>query len=400
MKKVLFYLHFIKIGGAEKVAIEYMQGLLENGYSVDLIIDYNMGKDENLFEYAIPSSVNFKYIKSEKVSKFTYQLRTIGKKIKLMNVFLYIFILITDFWYYHTKVKKIVSNGKYDWTISFYQFLPAYLTNEKSSKHIIWLHGSVEHFFGGITKIFKKSFGKKLNNYDYIITIADEMKEQLNQYYPNINKDKIKRIYNPFDFKSIRSKANDFSQTTEVEKKLLKDKYICTVSRLDENQKDIRTLINGYKELYDKKQINYNLYIIGDGPDQNLLEKLVFNYNLEDKILFLGKKINPYIWMKNAEIFILSSKYEGLPTVLIEVMSVDTFIISSKCKTGPREILLNEKCGDLFNIGSFDELSSKINYSINDNNYRNKKIKKASKELKRFDSQCIFKELLLLLEKE
>lgn len=400
MNKILFYLHFTKIGGAEKVAIQYIKGLLERGYDVELLIDYNMGNEGNLLEHTIPKAVNYRYVKSEMVSKLTYKLRTLGKKNKIFNIILYIFILITDFWYYQTKVKRILHDGKYDWTISFYQFLPSYLTKIKSTKHIIWLHGSIEHFFGGITKIFKNSFGKKLNSYDYIITIADEMKDQLNQYYPNIRKDKIKRIYNPFNFKNIREKANDFSQTTELEKKLLKDKYICTVSRLDENQKDITTLINGYKKLYDKKITDYKLYIIGDGPHKSLLEELVSNYNLQDEILFLGKKINPYLWMKNAEIFVLSSKFEGLPTVLIEVMTVNTFIISSLCKTGPKEILFNEMCGDLFAIGDSDELFYKISYSLNNNEYRNEKIKKASEKLIRFDNSYILNEFNLLLEKE
>ena len=72
MKKILFYLPFIKVGGIEKVSIEYLNGLIEKGYDVDLIIDFDMGKDGNTFEYAIPKEVDFQYIKSEQVSKFIY----------------------------------------------------------------------------------------------------------------------------------------------------------------------------------------------------------------------------------------------------------------------------------------------------------------------------------------
>jgi len=399
LKKILFYLHFTKIGGAEKVCIQYMKELIDKGYKVDLIVDFDMGIDGNTFEDAIPKEVNFQYIKSERISKIIYSLRTLGKKYKLLNILLYAFMIITDFYYYHIKVKKITKDGRYDWSISFYQFLPSYLTNIKSSKHIIWLHGSVEHFFGGITKLFKRSFGNKLDKYDYIVTIADEMKEQLERYYPNISKNKIKRIYNPFDFEEIRSKVDDYSEISEAEYKLLKDDFICTVTRLDEHQKDTTTLIKAYKKLYDEKRISYKLYIIGDGPDRSLLEQLVKEYKLEDYILFLGKKKNPYIWMKNAHLFVLSSKFEGLPTVLIEVMAVDTFIIASDCKTGPKEILMKGECGELFAVRNIDDLSNKLEYCLNNKVYIESRIKLATKNLNRFEKKNILEEIDILLDK-
>jgi glycosyltransferase involved in cell wall biosynthesis len=87
--------------------------------------------------------------------------------------------------------------------------------------------------------------------------------------------------------------------------------------------------------------------------------------NLENYIIFLGKKNNPYIWMKNSKAFILSSKYEGLPTVLIEALILDVPSISSNCLTGPVEILENGKYGELFNIGNLKELEEKILITLN-----------------------------------
>lgn len=384
MKKILFYLHFAKAGGAEKIAMEYIQGLFDKGYAVDLIIDFNLGIDGNTFQYAIPKGVNFQYIKSQRISIITYNLRTLGKKYKFFNIFLYFFIIVTDFYYYHRKVKNLVLSGHYDWVISFYQFLPSYLTNIKSSKHIIWLHGSIEHFFGKFTRFFKNSYGNKLNSYDYIVTIADEMKEQLEKYYPEISREKIRKIYNPFDFEKIRSKSIDFSQINEYERNLLKANYLCTVVRLDEHQKDTTSLIKAFKKLYDLNIKTHKLYIIGDGPHRNQLEDLVKEYKLENYIIFLGMKVNPYIWMKNADIFILSSKFEGLPTVLIEAMALETFVISSDCKTGPKEILSNGKCGDLFDIGDINMLTEKILFALLNPKYRNNRIEYANTYLNNF----------------
>lgn len=397
MKKILFYLPFIKVGGIEKVSIEYLKALLEKGYQIDLIIDFDMGTDGNTFEYAIPKEINYKYIKSQNISSLIYYFRTLGKKNKLFNFPLYALMILFDFYYFHTKVKKIVQDGKYDYTISFYQFLPAYLTNIKSAKHIIWLHGSVEHFFGGIKNIFKKNYEKKLNKYDYVITIADEMKEQLEIFYPNLSKDKIKRIYNPFDFEEIYKKIDDVNTLNNEEKELMNDDFICTVGRLDEGQKDFITLINAYEFLYKNNSIKEKLYIIGDGLNKNDLVNIVKQKNLEQNILFLGKKLNPYIWMKEAKVFILSSKFEGLPTVLVEAMACDTFIISSSCKTGPKEILRDGECGDLFEVGNIQALANKIEYALNDNEYRLNKIIKAKERIKEFDKKISIHELIKLL---
>jgi len=397
MKRILFYLPFIKLGGIEKVSIDYLRALLEKGYHIDLIVDFDMGKDGNTFEYAVPKGINYKYIKSKKVSRLIYYFRTLGKKNKLFNFPLYVLMILFDFYYYHTKVKKIIRNGKYDWTISFYQFLPAYLTNIKSSKHIIWLHGSVEHFFGGIKSIFKKNYEKKLNKYDYVVTIADEMKEQLQTFFPNLLKDKIKRIYNPFDFEEIFKKMDEVNSLNDKEKEQINEDFICSVGRLDEGQKDFITLINAYEYLYKNNKIKEKLYIIGDGPNRNDLINVVKQKKLEQNIFFLGKKMNPYIWMRKSKIFILSSKFEGFGLVLVEAMACETFVISSNCKTGPKEILCNGSCGDLFEVGNTQELAKKIEYALNDKDYRLDKITKAKDRIKEFDKEISIKELMALL---
>ncbi len=396
MKRILFYTPFITIGGGvQKVTADYVNLLTERGYEVDLIVDFNMGEEVEI--YKLPKNIQFQYIKSEKVSNLIYFFRTLGKKNKLFNFPLYALMIIFDFYYYHTKLKKIANDGKYDYTISFYQFLPAYITNIKSSKHIIWLHGSVEHFFGGIKNLFKKSYGKKLNKYDYIVTIADEMKEQLEVFYPNLSKDKIKRIYNPFDFEEIYKKMDDVNSLNDEEKELINDDFICTVGRLDEGQKDFMTLINAYEFLYKNNKIKEKLYIIGDGPSKNDLINVVKQKNLEQNILFLGKKLNPYIWMRKAKIFILSSKFEGFGLVLVEAMACETFVISSSCKTGPKEILCSGECGDLFEVGHVQELANKIEYALNDNEYRLNKIIKAKERIKEFDKEVVLKEIQILL---
>lgn len=360
MKKILFYTTFLTQGGGiEVVTVRYINKFIENGYKVDLYIDYDMG-EENIREKEIDKRVKITYLKSEKISKLIYKLRTLGKEKKIYNIFLYILILASDFIVWKKEVKKIEKEN-YDATISFFQFLPSYITKVKGPKHMIFLHGSVKQYFEGIRKYFKNSFFNKINRFDYICTVSEEMRVQLKEIFPNLT-NKQMTIYNPIDFETIETKACKRGDLTSDEEKLLNSSYICSVGRLDEGQKDFNTLINAYANL--KNKISEKLVLVGDGPDRKKLENLVKELNLENYIIFLGKKNNPYIWMKNSKAFILSSKYEGLPTVLIEALILDIPSISSNCLTGPAEILENGKYGELFNIGNVKELEEKILLSL------------------------------------
>lgn len=362
MKKILFYTTFLTQGGGiEVVTVRYINKFIENGYKVDLYIDYNMG-EENIREKEINKRVKITYLKSEKISKLIYKLRTLGKEKKIYNIFLYVLILVSDFIIWKKEIKKI-ERENYDATISFFQFLPSYITKVKGPKHMIFLHGSVKQYFEGIRKYFKNSFFNKINRFDYICTVSEEMRVQLKEIFPDLTNKQI-TIYNPIDFETIENKACGRENLTLDEKELLNSPYICSVGRLDEGQKDFNTLINAYGNLKVENKISEKLVLVGDGPDREKLENLVKKLNLEKEIIFIGKKSNPYIWMKNSKAFILSSKYEGLPTVLIEALILDVSSISSNCLTGPAEILENGKYGELFNIGNIKELEEKILLSL------------------------------------
>lgn len=367
MKKILFYTTFLTQGGGiEVVTVRYINKFIDAGYHVDLLIDYNMG-EENIREKEIDKKVKITYLKSEKLSKLIYKLRTLGKEKKIYNILLYILILFSDFCIWNKEIKRIQKEN-YDVTISFFQFLPAYITKVKGPKHFIFLHGSVEQYFQGIRKYFKTTFFKKINKFDYICTVSEEMRVQLKNIFPKLTNKQI-TIYNPIDFENIEKLSEAKEELPLKERKLLDSKYICSVGRLDEGQKDFTTLIKVYSNLVKKGIIEEKLVIVGDGPHKNSLETLVKDLNVEKEVIFLGKKSNPYIWIKNSKLFILSSKYEGFPTVMIEALVLNTPTISSNCLTGPKEILENGKYGKLFRIGNEIELERMIIGTLNNSNY-------------------------------
>lgn len=353
-KKILFYTTFLTQGGGiEVVTVRYMKKFLQEGYEVDLYVDYNMG-EENIREKEIDKSIRIKYLKSEKLSKLIYKLRTLGKTKKIYNIPLYFLIITSDYLVWRREV-KIVQRRNYDITMTFFQYLPSYITKVNGPKHQIYLHGSVTRFFDGIRKYFKKSFFRKLERFDEVCTVSKEMGEELVKLAPNL-KEKQKTVYNPIDIEEIEKKSKDDNELTEWEKILIKEKYICSVGRLDEIDKDFTTLIRAFGELKKEERVEEKLVIVGDGPDRKKLEGLANEFEIRD-VIFLGKKSNPYIWMRNSKLFVLSSKSEGFPTVLIEAKLLGCNILTSDY-SGVMEIIEDKE--SLFRVGNIEMLKEKI----------------------------------------
>lgn len=106
----------------------------------------------------------------------------------------------------------------------------------------------------------------------------------------------------------------------------------------------------GVLQNVDRKKYNLSLLIEDDSGKENL----------EEKVKLIGKMKNPYVWIKNSKFFVHSSKFEGLPTVIIEVMICGKVILSSNCPTGPKEILEKNSCGILFKMKDENDLSEKL----------------------------------------
>ena len=119
-------------------------------------------------------------------------------------------------------------------------------------------------------------------------------------------------------------------------------------------------MLKAFKKV--SKKINCELLIIGYGSNELKIKNYIRDNSLIGKIKILKYQENPYKFIRSSDLFILTSKYEGLPNVLLEAMVLKKFIISSNCPTGPREILNNGKGGLLFKSKNYKELAKKIVY--------------------------------------
>ena len=136
---------------------------------------------------------------------------------------------------------------------------------------------------------------------------------------------------------------------------------------------------------YIKKDINYSAVILGRGVHKDKFDKFIKINNLNKRIKLIDYKENPFPYLKQADVFVLTSKFEGLPNVLLEALVLEKFIISSNCPTGPKEILLNGKGGLLFKTGDYKDLSRKLKFYKKNKNKCSKMLKLSIRHLDRFD---------------
>jgi len=195
---------------------------------------------------------------------------------------------------------------------------------------------------------------------DAVVAVSDGVATNLSQELPYPRKE-IQTIYNPVVTPDLLQRSRE-----PVENPWFKSEEPPVVLSAGRHtaQKDYSTLIRAFTKLREKRPAR--LVILGKGPKRRELESTVKENDLEEDVLFPGFVDNPYKYMKQANVFALSSKWEGLPTVLIEAMACGTPVVSTDCPSGPAEILEDGKWGRLVPIESPDRLSAAIQNTLDD----------------------------------
>lgn len=152
-------------------------------------------------------------------------------------------------------------------------------------------------------------------------------------------------------------------------------------------------LINAISILI-KKKVNLKLVIIGDGPDKNSLQNLIKSNNLSQKVQILKPVLNTLKYFYNSDIFVLSSRVEGMPNVMIEAMMCGCTVVATNCFTGPREIIGKNKYGYLAKLNNPFDLSKNILKAINKKTSTNK----TQKIIKKFTVEEVVKRHFSLLK--
>lgn len=167
--------------------------------------------------------------------------------------------------------------------------------------------------------------------------VADDLRQ-----VTGLPDEQIKILYNPVVTPELREKVQAPLNHPWFEPG--QPPVVLAVGRLTK-QKDFPTLIRAFAQVHRKRPAR--LLILGEGPDRSALEALVDQIGLEDDVALPGFVENPYAYMNRASLYVLSSRWEGLPTVLIEALYCGLSIVATDCPSGPREILAEGQYGVL-----------------------------------------------------
>lgn len=315
MKKLAIITPTLANGGAERIISTLSQSeKIKELYEITIITFDNDANDYQ-FDCKI---INLKESYSKQLNRM--------KPIKYLNYFKIIY-----------KVKK---DMKFDIVLSFMENMG--IVNAVTKRKEITLHAVSSYLSGqyeytnsrrknSYVFLFKALIKKYFNKLDGILTISQESAQDLVENF-KIDEDKIIVTYNPYDVKLI----NEMSGNIEKSSNNNRLRIVTMGSLID--LKAQWNLLRAFKEVESKFK-NVELLIIGRGENEKYLKEMTNAYQLNHKVQFLGYVTNPFEYLKNSDIYVLTSIREGLPNALIEAMACGLPVIATDCSSGPREII-------------------------------------------------------------
>ncbi|MBS7334511.1 MAG: glycosyltransferase [Weeksellaceae bacterium] len=342
-KKILIRIGSLRHGGAEKVLVTFLKNLSPDKYEIDLLLNLYSGK----YLKDVPSWITIYYLNKgemittnrpqdipEKAFRVIYQ--TILKKFPKL---LYKFIL---------------PNKKYDIEFAAIHGMADEILNSpiKSSKKIVWIHNDLSNIPEYTNERLKTFF-----KFDRILVIS----EKINQMFLDLavsedEKNKVVRIYNPIDVDEIKSLAKEPCDFQKVEN----EPTFVSIGTVFP-QKGYDCLLRAHRRLLDEG-FKHQVWIVGDGYDFPNIKKLVDELQVNNTAHLIGFKENPYPYFVKADYYILSSRYEGYPTVLFEAMTLAKPILATDV-SGVREMLNDGELGHIID-NSQDAIYEGLKYFI------------------------------------
>lgn len=283
-------------------------------YDITIFTIYSKGELENQLD----KRVKLKSLYEKNYSELTnFERITIPLKILLNKRNIYLKCIKED----------------YDTEIAFLEgpITRLFSVKNENSKKIAWVHNDISKVFGnGLVSRIKGVIDKKIyTKYETLVFVSKENYEDFKNKYSDSRNKKLRKvtkkiIYNYIDSEKIIKKS---LENTAMEFNNEKVNFI-TVARLTK-QKAIDRIINVHKKLI-QENIDHEFYVIGDGPEKELLTQKIKDCNVANTFHLMGKKENPYPYIKQSDYFCLLSKFEGYGMVLEEAKILKKYIIITK----------------------------------------------------------------------
>lgn len=365
-KNILFIIPTLGGGGAEKVLVNILDNMDYKKYNVTLILHCKSG----VYLNDIKANVKIKYIYDPNCFKYRY-VQSIYYRVRM-----FLYNKFPNF------LHKLLAGNKNDVEIAFLEGEPVkFLSNSsnKKSKKVAWIHTDIKSF----DRMYIDRASKYYEKIDEIICVSNDAKKSFDEVYPQYRQ-KVSVIYNLIDIDNIREICDE-----DITHKFKKNTIIGIGRLINEKRFDI--LIKAHKLLIEDG-IENELIILGEGSKRNDLESLIKNLEIERTVKLMGFKSNPYPYIKNADVFALSSDIEGFPLVVCESLVLGKAIVSTDC-TGPREILDNGKYGLISKKGNEFELKENLKKVLLDKNVRKYYENKSIERSKIFNVEEAIKEI-------
>ncbi|MDR1877567.1 MAG: glycosyltransferase [Flavobacteriaceae bacterium] len=325
-KKILIRIGSLRHGGAEKVLVTFLKNIPEGKYEIDLLLNLRSGK----YLEEVPDWITiFHLSKGEMIT--TNRPWEIPEK-AYRKIYQGILKLFPELLY-----KFILKKKDYDIElIANHELLQEVLNSPvKTSKKVVWIHNdlfSISKYTHDKLKAFFKA--------DKIWVISEKIKKEFERLAATKEeREKLIRIYNPIDSDEI---VKNSEEKINFDFPGVKEKTFVAVGTIFP-QKGFDRLIKMHKRLLTEGE-KHKIIIVGDGYDVKNIENLIKTLKVEDTVKMAGFQKNPYPFFKNADFFILSSRYEGYPTVLFEALTLKKPIVATDV-SGVREILRDGKLG-------------------------------------------------------
>jgi glycosyltransferase involved in cell wall biosynthesis len=339
-KKILFVMNNLNCGGAEKALVSLLEVMDYSVYEVDLFLL----KHEGLFLNKIPNQVNL----LEEPPEYKYYDMSIKKAIldclRRGRLDIALSRLMAGFVFKNEKNKvrseqrvwKYISNslknldGKYDIAIGYLEKNPIYfcIDKVKANKKIGFIHNDYDKL--GLDPDLDQKYFEKL---DYLVTVSEECGNILKKRFP-MYEGKVEVMHNIVSPAMVNKMSLE-----QVDMKVNAIKLV-SVGRLN-YQKGFEMAIETCKELIDNGY-TVKWYIIGEGEERGKLEKLVIENSLQGIFILLGIKENPYPYIKEADIYIQTSRFEGKSIAIDEAKILQKPIVVTNFNTAKDQIRNNE----------------------------------------------------------
>lgn len=328
--KILIQIPQLIFGGAEKVLVSFANELVARGHQVEVLETYEKGLLRDQFD----PRVTFHAICSNAYTKKYYASPAQIQKNPLL-IGKWLFSKVVGYRRFAEKLAaKRYADREFDVAINYLEIdSPAFLLEHiRAKKYLQWIHIDVENLsdpgqYDGYLPLWSRMDG--------IVCVSQVALDSFCRRYPSLAK-RTALIYNFYDTKDILQKGSEPYTFEGLRPVLL------SVGRMTEQKKYLRFL-DVLARLRDEG-FDFSWHVLGDGIQRPEIEKKIKDLGLSDRVYLHGLTDNPYKYMKNCDLFVLPSGWEGFPTVTVEAKLLGCPVLATDV-AGIREQLIHGKTG-------------------------------------------------------